>query len=93
MHFANTAPPPPLTIAATFYHVYHPTGVYVVSDSRTAEQHAMLSHLEALRHGILASPSVSKQLECAVLLIDVYEAILERHGILIYENQEEVTEH
>lgn len=64
-----------------------------MSDSLTAEQHAMLSHLEALRHGILASPSVSKQLECAVLLIDVYEAILERHGILIYENQEEVTEH
>ena len=53
----------------------------------------MLNHLEALRDGILASPSVSKQLECAVLLIDVYEAILERHGILIYENQEEVTEH
>ena len=93
MHFANTDPPPPLTIAATFYHVYHPTGVYVLSDSLTADQVAMLNHLEALRHGILASPSVSKQLECAVLLIDVYEAILERHGILIYENQEEVTEH
>ena len=93
MHFANTDPPPPLTIAAVFYHVYHPTGVYVLSDSLTSEQHAMLNHLEALRHGILASPSVSKQLECAVLLIDVYEAILERHGILIYENQEEVTEH
>ena len=93
MHFANTDPPPPLTIAAAFYYVYHPTGVYVLSDSLTSEQHAMLNHLEALRHGILASPSVSKQLECAVLLIDVYEAILERHGILIYENQEEVTEH
>ena len=93
MHFANTTPPPPLTIAATFYHVYHPTGVYVLSDSLTAEQHAMLNHLSALRDGILTSPSVSKQLECAVLLIDVYEAILERHGILIYENQEEVTEH
>ena len=53
----------------------------------------MLNHLEALRHGILASPSVSKQLECAVLLIDVYEAILEKHGILIYEYQEEVVEH
>ena len=93
MHFANTAPPPPLKIAATFYPVYHPTGVYVLSDSLTTEQHAMLNHLEALRHGILASPSVSKQLECAVLLIDVYEAILEKHGILIYEDQEEVTEH
>jgi len=93
MHFANTYPPPPLTIAATFLYTLHPTGVYVLSDSLTAEQHAMLNHLEALRHGILTSASVSKQLECAVLLIDVYEAILERHGILIYENQEEVTEH
>jgi len=53
----------------------------------------MLNHLETLRHGILTSSSVSKQLECAVLLIDLYEAILERHGILIYENQKEVTEH
>ena len=59
----------------------------------TAEQHALLSHLSALRHGILISPSMSKQLECAILLIDVYEAILEKHGILIYEDQEEVTEH
>jgi hypothetical protein len=65
----------------------------MLSDSLTAEQHALLNHLEALRHGILVSPSMSKQLECAVLLIDVYEAILEKHGILIYEDQEEVTEH
>ena len=65
----------------------------MLSDSLTAEQHALLNHLEALRHGILVSPSMSKQLECAVLLIDVYEAILEKHGILIYEDQGEVTEH
>lgn len=65
----------------------------MLTDSLTAEQHAMLNHLEALRHGILISPSMSKQLECAILLIDVYEAILEKHGILIYEDQEEVTEH
>ena len=64
-----------------------------MTDSLTTEQHALLNHLEALRHGILISPSMSKQLECAVLLIDVYEAILEKHGILIYEDQEEVTEH
>jgi hypothetical protein len=65
----------------------------MLTEPLTAEQHALLSHLEALRHGILISPSMSKQLECAVLLIDVYEAILEKHGILIYEDQEEVTEH
>jgi hypothetical protein len=65
----------------------------MLTEPLTAEQHALLNHLSALRHGILASPSMSKQLECAVLLIDVYEAILEKHGILIYEDQEEVTEH
>ena len=65
----------------------------MLTDSLTAEQHALLNHLSALRDGILISPSMSKQLECAVLLIDVYEAILEKHGILIYEDQEEVTEH
>ena len=64
-----------------------------MSDSLTTDQLALLNHLSALRDGILISPSVSKQLECAVLLIDVYEAILEKHGILIYEDQEEVVEH
>ena len=64
-----------------------------MTDSLTAEQHALLNHLSALRDGILISSSMSKQLECAILLIDVYEAILEKHGILIYEDQEEVTEH
>ena len=64
-----------------------------MSDSLTTEQYALLNHLEALRDGILVSPSVSKQLECAVLLIDLYEAILEKHGILIYEDQQEVVEH
>ena len=64
-----------------------------MTDSLTAEQHALLNHLSALRDGILISPSMSKQLECAILLIDVYEAILEKHGKLIYEDQEEVTEH
>jgi len=93
MHFLQPGTPTPAKTPARCIHVYHPTGVDVLSDSLTADQLALLNHLEALRHGILISPSVSKQLECAVLLIDVYEAILERHGILIYENQEEVTEH
>jgi len=53
----------------------------------------MLAHLAHLRSGIIHSASASKQLECAILLIDVYEAILEKYGILIYENQDEVVEH
>jgi len=53
----------------------------------------MINHLAYLRRCILHSASASKQLECAILLIDVYEAILEKYGILIYEDQAEVVEH
>jgi len=53
----------------------------------------MINHLAYLRRCILHSRSASKQLECAILLIDVYEAILEKYGILIYEDQAEVVEH
>jgi len=56
-------------------------------------QISAINHISELRRGITDSDSVSEQLECAVLLIDVYEAILEANGILIYENQERVTEH
>jgi hypothetical protein len=65
----------------------------MLTDYLTDEQHSLIKHLSALLDGILISPSVSNQLECAILLIDVYEAILEKHGILIYEDQKEVTEH
>jgi hypothetical protein len=53
----------------------------------------MLNHLTELRRGIVEGTSISKQFEAAVLLLDLYEAILEVNGILIYENQQKVTEH
>jgi hypothetical protein len=59
----------------------------------TPDQQAMLNHLTELRKGIVEGTSISKQLEAAVLLLDLYEAILEVNGILIYENQQKVTEH
>ena len=90
MHFAHTDPPPPAKTPAAAIHVYHLIRGTTLSDSLTAEQHAMLNHLQALRYGILHSTSASKQLECAILLIDVYEAILERNNILIYKDQDEV---
>ena len=65
----------------------------VLSDSLTPEQQAMLNHLAHLRSGIIHNASASKQIECAILLIDIYEAILEKYGILIYEDQAEVVEH
>ena len=59
----------------------------------TPQQHALLGHMRSLRCGVLSSDSASMQLECAILLIDLYEAILERNGILIYEDQKRVVEH
>ena len=59
----------------------------------TPTQLAAINHISALRRGIVEGESVSEQLESAVLLIDLYEAILELNGILIYENQSEVSEH
>lgn len=59
----------------------------------TPTQLAAINHISELRRGIVEGESVSEQLESAVLLIDLYEAILELNGILIYENQSEVSEH
>jgi len=64
-----------------------------VTHTLTPTQLAAINHISALRRGIVEGESVSKQLESAVLLIDLYEAILELNGILIYENQSEVSEH
>jgi len=64
-----------------------------VTHTLTPTQLAAINHISALRRGIVEGESVSEQLESAVLLIDLYEAILELNGILIYENQSEVSEH
>jgi hypothetical protein len=56
-------------------------------------QHAMLGHLEALRDTVVTGRSASEQIESAILLIDLYEAILESNGILIFKDQRRVTEH
>ncbi len=53
----------------------------------------MLGHIEALRDSVVTSRSVSEQIESAILLIDLYEAILESNGILIFKDQKRVTEH
>jgi hypothetical protein len=53
----------------------------------------MLGHLEALRDTVVTGRSVSEQIESAILLIDLYEAILESNGILIFKDQKRVTEH
>lgn len=58
------------------------------------EEQAQMGYLEQLRHGIICGRTYEIQFQSAVLLIDLYEAILEKEGILIFETQvEEVTEH
>lgn len=64
-----------------------------MTDSLSPSDMAMLGHLESLRDGAVNSESISEQLECAILLIDLYEAILERNGILVYVDQKRVVEH
>ena len=61
-----------------------------MSDCQPFQQHALLNHMAVLRHIALFGEDVSDQLECAMLLIDLYEAILERNNILIYDGQQEV---
>ena len=56
----------------------------------TPDQHAMLGHLSELRRSVVEGESSKEQFEAAVLLIDLYEAILELTGILIYEDQERI---
>jgi hypothetical protein len=62
-------------------------------DGLTPEQHAMLGHLSELRRTVVESKNAQTQFEAAVLLIDLYEAILKIHGVLIYEDQEEIVKH
>jgi len=64
-----------------------------VTQPLSPSQLSAINHISELRRGITDSDSASEQLECAVLLLDVYEAILEKHGILIYADQEEVLQH
>jgi hypothetical protein len=61
--------------------------------SLSPSQQAILGHLEILRDSVVTSRSVSEQIESAILLIDLYEAILESNGILIFKDQKRVTEH
>lgn len=64
-----------------------------MTDALSPSDMAMLGHLELLREGAVNNGSAEDQLDCAILLIDLYEAILERNGILIFSQQERVVEH
>jgi|TARA_S200002703_G_C3786358_1_gene242480 hypothetical protein len=49
-----------------------------------AESAALLSHIKELRRLTVDAPSASEQYEAAVLLLDLYEQMLERAGLLVY---------
>ena len=92
MRFAQTDPPPPAkprALIPLYYTGARDTLTYSLSPS----QQAMLGHLEALRDTVVTGRSVSEQIESAILLIDLYEAILESNEILIFRDQKRVTEH
>jgi hypothetical protein len=85
-------PPPPAKSRALiplYYSCARDTLTYSLSPS----QLAMLGHLEALRDTVVTGRSASEQIESAILLIDLYEAILESNDILVFRDQKKVTEH
>lgn len=49
-----------------------------------AESTALLSHIKELRRLTVDAPSASEQYEAAVLLIDLYEQMLVRAGLLTF---------
>lgn len=52
-----------------------------------AESTAMLSHIKELRRLTVDAPSASEQYEAAVLLIDLYEQVLARAGLLTFRGK------
>ena len=86
-----TPPPPakPRALIPLYYTGARDTLTYSLSPS----QQAMLGHLEALRDTVVTGRSASEQIESAILLIDLYEAILESNDILVFRDQKRVTEH
>lgn len=49
---------------------------------------ALMSHINVLREGVVSGSTEASRIECAVLLIDIYEQILERLEIVDFPEQE-----
>ena len=92
MRFAQTAPPPPAKPRALIP-LYYTGARDTLTHTLSSSQQAVLGHIEALRDSVVTSRSASEQIESAILLIDLYEAILESNEILIFKDQKRVTEH
>jgi len=52
-----------------------------------AESTSLLSHVKELRRLTVAAPSASEQYQAAVLLIDLYEQMLVRAGLLTFSGK------
>jgi|TARA_R100000951_G_scaffold64128_1_gene54188 hypothetical protein len=52
-----------------------------------AESTSMLSHIKELRRLTVDAPSASERHEAAVLLIDLYEQVLARAGLLTFRGK------
>ena len=49
---------------------------------------ALMSHINVLREGVVSGSTEASRIECAVLLIDIYEKILERLEIVDFPEPE-----
>jgi hypothetical protein len=52
-----------------------------------AESTSLLSHIKELRRLTVDAPSASEQYQAAVLLIDLYEKMLVRAGLLTFSGK------
>ena len=49
---------------------------------------ALMSHINVLREGVVSGSTEASRIKCAVLLIDIYEQILERLEIVDFPEPE-----
>ena len=65
---------------------------YITFGDGTVTDTGLFNHITQLRHLVVNAESATAQYEAAVLLLDLYETILEQNGLLRFSN-ERYTQH
>jgi hypothetical protein len=63
-----------------------PVYTYITLGDGTVTDTGLFNHITQLRHLVVNAESATTQYEAAVLLLDLYETILEQNGLLIFSN-------
>ena len=59
---------------------------YITLGDGTVTDTGLFNHITQLRNLVVNAESATAQYEAAVLLLDLYETILEQNGLLIFSN-------